>query len=72
MSEETAREIAEREMGHPDEKRKTPERRSYRSGSGRRGDNSSKKRPLGSKGSKNPQKPAGSAESVDPRRLNRG
>jgi hypothetical protein len=56
MSEETAREIAEREIGRSDEKRKTPERRTYRSGSGRRGDNSSKKRAPGANGSKNPQK----------------
>jgi hypothetical protein len=67
MSEETAREIAEREIGRPDEneKRKTPERRSYRSGSGRRGDKSSKNR----NGS---QKPAGSTDSVDQRKFNRG
>src|SRR6202044_813371 len=36
MSEETAREIAEREIGRADDNRKTPERRAYRTGDGRR------------------------------------
>ena len=33
MSEETAREQADREVGRTNDKRKTPERRSYRAGS---------------------------------------
>ena len=72
MSEETAREIAEREMGRPDEKRKTPERRSYRSGSGRRGANPSKARSRGANGGNHAEKPGGSTDSVDQRRFNRG
>jgi len=36
MSDETAREIAEREIGRAEDKRKTPERRAYRTGDGRR------------------------------------
>ena len=65
MSEETAREIAEREMGRADDKRKTPERRSYRTGNGRRRDNASKNRPSG------PGKSGSSAQSADQRRFNR-
>lgn len=70
MAEETAREIAEREMGRADEKRKTPERRSYRSDSGRRRSNSSKTRPRST--SNNPQEPGGATEPVDRRRFERG
>lgn len=36
MSEETAREIAEREIGRSDDRREAPERRAHRSGDGRR------------------------------------
>jgi hypothetical protein len=44
MSDETAREIAEREIGRADDKRKTPERRAYRSGDGRRNKTASRAR----------------------------
>jgi hypothetical protein len=44
MSDETAREMAEREMGRAEDKRKTPERRAYRTGDGRRGKSGSKAR----------------------------
>lgn len=71
MSEETAREIAEREMGHSDDKRKTTERRSYRIGTGRRRGNAVKNRPGGPDKGGNPPKPSTSAESVDQRRSNR-
>jgi hypothetical protein len=64
MSEETAREIAEREIRRPDEKRKTPERRSNRSGSGRRGPDASKARSRGTDAGNHRQKPGGSTESV--------
>lgn len=44
MSDETAREIAEREIGRAEDKRKTSERRAYRTGDGRRGKSGSKAR----------------------------
>jgi hypothetical protein len=71
MSEETAREIAEREIGRADDKRKTPERRSYRTGNGRRRDYSSKNRPSGPAKSGTPAKLGSSAQSADQRRFNR-
>jgi hypothetical protein len=70
MSEETEREIAEREIGRSDDKRKTPERRSYRTGSGRRRSNASKNRPGGPDKSGNPLKTDSSAETVGQRRSN--
>jgi len=69
MSEETAREIAEREIGRTNENRKTPERRNYRTGNGRRRGNSPKHRPGGPDKT---QEPSSSAGSADRRRFNRG
>jgi hypothetical protein len=72
MSDETAREIAEREIGRADEKRKTPERRAYRSGDGRRRKTVPKARnqaPEGSSSSIPPASPAG--RPADQRRFNR-
>ena len=69
MSEETAREIAERQIGRTDENRKTPERRNYRTGNGRRRGNSSKNRPSGPGKT---EKPSSAARSADRRRFNRG
>jgi hypothetical protein len=72
MSEETAREIAEREIGRADDKRKTPERRAYRSGDGRRRKSVSKAPKQAPEGASNPippRSPAGA--SANQRRLNR-
>lgn len=71
MPEETAREIAEREIGRRDDKRKTPERRSYRTGSGRRRNNASKNRPGGADKSGKQVKSGASGEAFDSPRLNR-
>jgi hypothetical protein len=71
MSDETAREIAEREIGHAEDKRKTPERRTYRSGDGRRRSNASKAHKEAPERATDapPRAPAG--PSTDPRRFNR-
>ena len=72
MSEETAREIAEREIVRPDEKRKTPERRNYRTGSGRRRDHSPKDRPGDPDKRGVPATTSSSAGFDDQRKLNGG
>jgi hypothetical protein len=72
MSEETAREMAEREIGRADNKRKTPERRAYRTGDGRRRRSVSKARkeaPEGASSPNPPRSPAGAP--ADPRRFHR-
>lgn len=73
MSDETAREIAEREMGRAEDKRKMPERRAYRTGDGRRGKNGSKARKQATEKSAAsrvpPQSPAG--QPADQRRFHR-
>jgi hypothetical protein len=71
MSEETAREIAEREIGRTDEKRKTPERRSYRTGNGRRRSNTSRDRPTGPNNGGSQPRPGSSSDTVDVRRFKR-
>jgi hypothetical protein len=72
MSEETAREIVEREIGRPDEKRKTPERRNYRTGRGRRRDNAPKNRPGDPDKGDAPATASSSAGFDVQRKLNRG
>jgi hypothetical protein len=57
MSEETAREIAEREIGRADDNRKTPERRAYRTGDGRRRKGVSKAGKPAPEGVRNPVPP---------------
>ena len=72
MSDETAREIAEREIGRADDNRKTPERRAYRSGDGRRRKGESKAgkpEPEGGRSPVPPRSPAGASR--DQRRFNR-
>jgi hypothetical protein len=72
MSEETAREIAEREIGRADDKRKTPERRTYRTGDGRRRKSVSKARKSASEGAANPVPPRSPADApADQRRFHR-
>lgn len=71
MSDETAREIAEREIGRTDDKRKTPERRAHRSGSGRRQNGESKMRKEMPKGNPPPVAPSSASSSTDQRRFNR-
>jgi hypothetical protein len=72
MSEETAREVAEREIGRTsDEKRKTPERRAFRTGNGRRRNNGSKRREQGTEAPPRPTPRSSGAPSGDQRRFNR-
>jgi hypothetical protein len=72
MSDETAREIAEREIGRTDDKRKTPERRAYRSGNGRRRSSGQKPHKEMSQGTPRPVPPPSSAgSSTDQRRFSR-
>lgn len=71
MSEETAREQADREVGRTNDKRKTPERRSYRAGSGRRRNDSEKERPEAPGNVANPIPQHPPSPSPDQRRFNR-
>jgi len=72
MSEETAREIAEREIGRADDNRKTPERRAYRAGDGRRRKSVSKAGKPAPEGVRNPVPPRSPADApADQRRFNR-
>jgi hypothetical protein len=72
VSDETAREIAEREIGRADDKRKTPERRAYRTGDGRRRKTVSKARKPAPEGAAHPVPPRSPAGApADQRRFNR-
>ena len=81
MSDETAREIAEREIGRTGDRRETPERRAFRTGDGRRKNSAANPRRKGTKpatgGSPEPtseaptiHSPAGPS-AADQRRFNR-
>jgi hypothetical protein len=71
MSEETAREIAEREIGRADDTRKMPERRAYRTGDGRRRKSGSRPRKESAEGAANPIPPRSPAAPANQRRFNR-
>ena len=72
MSDETAREIAEREIGRAEDKRMTPERRANRTGDGRRRKSVSKARKQAPEGAANPTPPRFPERALaDQRRFNR-
>jgi hypothetical protein len=71
MSDETAREIAEREIGRADDARKTPERRTYRAGDGRRRKAESKAGTPAPGDDPNPVRRSPASPPADQRRFNR-
>jgi hypothetical protein len=72
MSDDTAREIAEREIGRAEDKRQTPERRAYRTGDGRRRKTAAKARKQAPEGAVHPIPPRPpSGRPADQRRFNR-